>query len=45
MKRKYDFLKPGETVACKNATVIVDKDGNVTGWVDNKNRLLVVNSK
>lgn len=28
-------LKHDEIIACENATVIVDKDGNVTGWFNN----------
>ena len=28
-------LKKDESIACDNATVIVDKDGNITGWFDN----------
>lgn len=38
--RDYDFLRPGERVACKEATVIVDETGAVTGWIDNRNRLM-----
>lgn len=28
-------MRPDETVACRNATVFQDKDGNFDGWVDN----------
>ena len=28
-------LRMDEEIACDNATVIVDKNGNVTGWFDN----------
>ena len=35
-------LKCGETIVCENATVIADKDGNVTGWVNNDIPLCVL---
>lgn len=28
-------MRPDETVACRNATVFQDKDGNFSGWIDN----------
>lgn len=28
-------LRMDEEIVCENATVIVDKNGNVTGWFDN----------
>lgn len=28
-------LRHDEEIACENATVIVDKDGNVTAWFNN----------
>ena len=28
-------MLPDETVACRNATVFQDKDGNFDGWIDN----------
>ena len=28
-------MRPDETVACRNATVFQDKDGNFDGWIDN----------
>lgn len=39
---EVDFLRPNERFASTNATVIVDDDGNVTGWFDNSNRLMLV---
>lgn len=35
-------LRHDETIACDNATVIVDKNGNVTGWINNNAPLCVV---
>lgn len=32
-------LRHDEHIACRNATVIVDGDGNFSGWVDN-NKLI-----
>lgn len=32
-------LKHNEHIACTNATVLVDDDGNITGWVDNNKTL------
>lgn len=29
-------LKPNEHFACRNASIIVDDDGNFCGWVDNE---------
>ena len=28
-------MRPDDTVACRNATVFQDKDGNFSGWIDN----------
>lgn len=28
-------MRSDETVACRNATVFQDKDGNFSGWIDN----------
>lgn len=28
-------LRHDETIVCENATVIADKNGNVTGWFNN----------
>lgn len=28
-------LRRDERVVCENATVIADKNGNITGWLDN----------
>ena len=28
-------MRSDETVACRNATVFQEKDGNFSGWIDN----------
>lgn len=28
-------LRPGDRIACRNATIIVDANDNFAGWVDN----------
>jgi hypothetical protein len=28
-------LKHDEEIVCENATVIADKNGNITGWINN----------
>ena len=35
-------LRHDEEIVCENATVIVDKNGNVTGWIDNDVPLCVI---
>lgn len=35
-------LRHDEEIACENATVIVDKSGNVTGWFDNNVPVCVI---
>lgn len=35
-------LKCDEEIACDNATVIVDKNGNITGWINNDIPLCII---
>lgn len=35
-------LRHDEEIVCENATVIVDKNGNVTGWFDNNVPVCVI---
>ena len=35
-------LRHDEEIACENATVITDKNGNITGWINNDVPLCVI---
>lgn len=35
-------LRHDESIVCENATVIADKNGNVTGWINNDIPLCVI---
>ena len=41
---EVEFLKSNERIASTNAVVIVDDDGNVTGWWENGIRMTFVHS-
>jgi len=38
-------LRHDEEIACTNATVIVDQEGNVTGWIDNDKPFCVIDTE
>lgn len=37
-----ELLTPGEKIVCKNATIIVDKDNNISGWVNNDSMITFI---
>lgn len=44
LELEENFLKSNERIASTNAVVIVDEEGNVTGWWENGTRMTFVHS-
>lgn len=36
------ILKPNEHIACRNATIIVDENGEFSGWIDNDGVIMMI---